>query len=378
MPVTSSTKNEGLQLIVREASAADNSQICAQMRRTAMPGRISLVISHDPSFFESMEVEGYGLRVIVGERDGQVVGVGLMAKRQMYVNGLPTEIGHVSTLRIDPSIRNTTALARGFRLFKQWHEEDSGPPFYLCTILQENALARRILTSGRAGLPASRDVGTLYTAAIPLIKRPPSRSPAGLSVVRGNAVKSEAIIKFLNRVGQDRQFFPVYTVEDLLRKDGVLRGLRQDDFHVAVIGDRIVGVTACWNQLPFRRIVVNGYSGGMRWLKPAMSPLTRLLKLAPLPNPGDAIQSTIAACIAIEGNEPKIFKALLTAILHAEYNTGKTFLMVGLMEADPLLSVARHYTHLPTRSCIQALGWDGLGKLADLDGRPPYMELGSL
>jgi hypothetical protein len=86
----------------------------------------------------------------------------------------------------------------------------------------------------------------------------------------------------------------------------------------------------------------------------------------------------MTACIAIENNEPAIFKALLHSVLTDQYATGKTFLLVGLMETDPILQVARQYLHLPTRSCICALEWSGNTALEKLDGRLPYIELGSL
>lgn len=282
-------------------------------------------------------------------------------------------------MRTDPSIRNTTVLARGNRLFKQFHDDDLRAPFYLCCILNDNALAQRVFTSGRAGLPAAKDMGTLYTATIPLLKRRQRGVKDGIRIVSGGRVGAEAIVDCLNRCGKSKQFYPVYTLDDLLADDGILRGLHLDEFHVAIVGDRVVGVTACWNQLAFRRMVVAGYCGSMRLLKPALSPVARMLGLAPLPNPGDAVRSVLAACIAVEDNDPRVFKALLHSILHDQHRSGKTFLMVGLMEQDPLLQVARQYLHLPTRSGVYALQWDGVDQATQaLDGRVPYLELGSL
>jgi hypothetical protein len=376
--IAASAQDAPPSLLIREATPADDAQICAQILRNAMPGRISLAASHDPSFFASAQVEGYIRRVSVAERDGRIVGMGLMAKRRVFLNGIPAEVGYTSSLRTDPSIRGGTAVARGSRLMKQWHEEDLHAPFYLCCIIKDNVLARRILTSGRAGMPAAHEIGTMYVASIPLLHRPRTRPPDGLRIVRGGAVGAEAIIECLSNHGRSKQFFPVYTIEDLLEQDGILRGLHVNDFHVAISGDRVVGVVACWNQLAFRRMVVAGYSGGMRLVRSLLSPIARMLGLAPLPNPGDAVQSVSAACIAIEDNEPGVFRALLDSVLQAEHGTGKTFLTVGLMEQDPLSEVTRRYLHLPTRSCIYALQWGGVGAAAELDGRLPYVELGSL
>jgi hypothetical protein len=104
----------------------------------------------------------------------------------------------------------------------------------------------------------------------------------------------------------------------------------------------------------------------------------KALHIAPIPNPGEAFRNVFAACIAIAGSDQQIFKLLLDTILHDEYNTGKTFLMVGLMEGDPLLLALRKYLHIPIRTCIYAWAWDRLDAVNQLDGRLPYLELGGL
>jgi len=366
------------RVILREAQLRDDVQICAQIRRNSMPGRISLTTDCAPSFFTAIEVEGYAHRVIVAESDDQIVGVGLMSKRRMFLNGIPADVGYISSLRSDKSIRNKTALVRGNHLMKQWHNEGFDVPFYLCAIMQDNLAARNVLTSGRAGLPASKDVGTLYIAAIPLFKRRCPRPPAGIRVVRGSVVGAVRIAEFMHRIGSEKQFYPVYTADDIISDQKILRGLGLDDFYVAITEDQIIGVIACWNQLPFRRTLVTGYSGSMRLLKHFIAPLTKILHMAPIPSPGEPLRNVFAACIAIAGNNQSIFELLLNTILHHEYDTGKVFLAVALMEGDPLLSVLRKYLHIPTRSCIYAMAWNGLDALAELDGRVPYIELSGL
>lgn len=374
----SHTPDSSPRFILREGRLGDDAQICALMRSISMPGRISLTMDCEPSFFNAIEVEGYAHRVIVAESNRQLVGVGLMSKRRMFLNGTPADVGYLSSLRLDPSIRNKNTLAQGVRFLRQWHHEGFGVPFYLGAILQDNRTARNMLNSTRVGLPANKNVGTLYAAAIPLLKRRHPRPPDGTQVVRGTAVGAVRIAAFLNRTGGEKDFFPVYTAEDIMAEDHILRGLRLNDFHVAITGDQIVGVIACWNQLPFRRTLVTGYSGYMRWLKQFIAPLAKALHMAPIPDPGEPFRNVFAACMAIAGNDQQIFKLLLDTILHNEYDTGKTFLLVGLMEGDPLLPVLRTYLHIPTRTGIYALAWDGIDAVYIPDGRILYIELGAL
>ena len=364
--------------LFREGRREDDAEIRALMKSISMPGPISLTADDDPSFFDAIEIEGHERHTIVVEADHRIVALGLVSKRRMFLNGTPADVGYISNLRADKSVRGRAIVTEFNRFVNQWQNMNFGVPFYLCAILKGNRKAREALAGGRINFAQIKEIGELYNAAIPLLKRPLPKAPAGVRVVRGNAVGATAIAEFLNRIGSKKQFYPVYTTEDIKADGGILRGLKPDDFHVALNGDHILGTIACWNQLPFRRMMVTGYSGFMRWLKPLTVPLTNLLRLAPIPDPGGPFRNAYAACIAIEDDHQDIFHLLLNTMLHSEYNTGKTFLTVSLMEADPLLSVVKKYLHFPLRTCIYAIYRDDLATIHQLDGRLPYIEAGGL
>lgn len=366
------------RLIFREARLQDDRQICAQIRRTSMPGRISMTTDYEPSFFEAVEVEGYAHRVVVAERDHQIVGVGLMCQHGVFLNGAPGEVGYIGGLRADKSVRGMTTLFRGNQMMKLWDKEHFNVPFYLSAILEDNVEARRVLYSGRAGLPQTREIGILYNAAIPFVPRRRPRLPDGVGVVRGTSVGAEGIAEFLNRVGKEKQFYPVYTAQDILAERGILRGLGLDDFYIAVKGDVILGVIACWNQLSFRRTLITGYSGILRPIRPVASALAGLLRMAPIPSPGDALKNVFASCVAVAGNDRRIFKLLLDSILYDRRRDGNSMLVAGVMEKDPLLPVLRGYLHIPARSCIYMISWKGFDGLSGLDERVPYVEIAGL
>ena len=336
-----------------------------------MPGAMALAFAHEPAFFDAIEVEGDDPQVVVGEQDGQLVGAGLVTVRRVYLNGAAAEVGYLSSLRADPAIRGTTALARGFRFYRRVHEAQRRVPFYLSTIMEDNVAAREILTSGRAGLPSYHEIGRYQTLALPLLRQSTPRLPAGLRIVAGSAVGAEEIAAFLRETGRTRQCYPAYTAEELQAPTGLLRGLAVDNFAVAFTGDHIQGVMAAWNQLPFRQHVVTGYQGWLRWARPLLGCL--------LPPTGAPVRSLLAACIAIRDDDPAVFRALLRHLLKTHTGSAHRFLFVGLAGTDPLLSVACEPWHLTLHSRIYAVEWgDGRSAVAALDARVPYLELGSL
>jgi hypothetical protein len=358
-------------LTLRLATRADDAQIRAVLRRNIMPGAIELAFAHEPSFFDAIEVAGRDPQVVVGEQDGQLVGAGLVTIRRVYLNGKASEVGYLSSLRVDPAIRGTTALARGYRFYRRMHEAQRRVPFYLSTIMEGNSTARELLTSRRAGLPSYHEIGRYHTTAIPLLRQGKLRLPADLRIVAGSAVGAGEIAAFLRETGKSRQYYPIYTADDLQAPTGLLSGLVLDDFAVALTDDRIQGVIAAWNQLPFRQHVVTGYQGWLRWAQPLLGRL--------LPPPGEPVRSLLAACIAIRDDDPAVFRALFRHLLHVHTGGAYCFLFVGLAGDDPLLPVAREPWHLTLHSRIYTVEWgDGRAALQALDDRAPYLELGSL
>src|SRR5207302_3186573 len=113
-------------------------------------------------------------RQVVAARDidsGRIVGFGSRSVGRRYVNGLPTPIGYLSSLRLVEGHRNRGLVARGYAYFRRLHA-DGQARLYLTTIAEGNHLAQTLLTSGRAGLPAYHDAGLYHTIALPLARKP--------------------------------------------------------------------------------------------------------------------------------------------------------------------------------------------------------------
>lgn len=369
------------RLVVRLGNPYDDQQIRALMTRNPMPGAVSVAFSTEPSFFDAVEVEGCNPKVIVGEADGCIVGMGLTTSKYVYLNGLPAKVGYLSSLRIDATARNSTGLARGFRLLKELHRIDSDAPrIYLTSILEENSLARSILTSGRGGLPHYDQFTSYDTVVIPVLPRRAPHIGCGLELVSGGDIGPEAIVEFLNEIGRTRQFYPVYSVSDIVEPSGLLRGLSVHDFIVARRGRAIVGVMAAWDQRAFRQNVVVGYSRLMGSLRKCLGVLRRVMPLPALPNPGAAIESVLTACVAVRDDDRRIFELMLGQMLYDLSIAGKSFLMLGFAENDPLAAVAKSYIHYALRSRIYTASWDDGQDEVNMLNRSlvPYLELGSL
>ncbi len=341
-----------------------------------MPGGISFAFTHEPSFFDAIEVEGHGARVIVGEVGGLVKGVGLMARRRVYLNGRPQEIGYLSSLRIDSDMRGSTGLARGYRFLRRLHEQERGVPCYLTTIMEDNVPARTLLTSGRAGLPRYHEIGTYLTMCIPLV--PVRARRGGIQVVpaAGLGLEAAQIAGLLSSWGPARQLYPVYTQQDIESSSGILRGLSVGDFFVAVDSGQPCGVAALWDQMSFRQNVVTGYSPALRLARPFANAVGGMFGLTLLPAPGTAVAGLMVACLATRDNDPDVTRALLIRLIEEGRGRRKSYMFVGFAEHDPRAPAAATFPQITLRSRAYLVTWDGPAPA--LDGRPFYLEAGSL
>jgi hypothetical protein len=79
--------------------------------------------------------------------------------------------------------------------------------------------------------------------------------------------------------------------------------------------------------------------------------------------------------VAIDGDDPRVFAALLRALYNHAASRGFGFALLGLSPRDPLVKVASSYRHVLYKSDLYLVSWgdspDGLGRV---DDRPPGPE----
>ena len=363
------------------ATPDDDADLRCVLAATPMEGRIAIAFRREPSWFAGSVVDGR-FRQVVACRNletGRIIGFGCRSVREVYLNGQPASVGYLSGLRVLPEHRNLGLVARGYATLRALHA-DGRVPFYLTTIAAGNETALKILTSGRAGLPTYHSEGAYHTVAVPLPRRPrAARACPGVSVRPARADDLPAVLSFLAAAGPRRQFFPHLRANDFLSSEGMMRGLSLDHLLLAERGGRLVGTLAGWDQHAYRQSVVHAYRGGLRWARPLYNAWAWCLGRPGLPRPGGAFRYLTGALLVVADDDPNLGSALLEAMRNRAAGGPWTYLLVGLHEADPLLPlVQRDQAACYTTHLFVACWTDGEGGRARLDGRVPYLELGSL
>jgi hypothetical protein len=359
------------------AGPADDADLRCVLSETPMPGPISVAFCREPSYFGAAVVDGQ-FRQVVACRDtdtGRIVGFGSRAIAERYVNGKPEPIGYLSSLRLLEEHRNRGLVARGYAFFRKLHG-DGRTRLYLTTIAEGNTQAVALLTSRRAGLPAYHFAGRYHTIA--LARGPHRRQPVAEVTVRpARAEDLPKVLAFLHATGPRRQFFPCYQESDFFRSDGALRDLAAGDLLLATRGGRIVGTLAGWDQHGFKQTVIAGYAPLVRWTRPLYNLWARCTGRPRLPPAGQALRYLTVALPVVADDEPTVFAGLLEGLL-ARPGPWE-YVLLGLHESDLLIAVARRYQAVWYTTNLYLVCWDDGDELrASLDGRPPYLELGSL
>jgi hypothetical protein len=362
---------------IRLAERRDDPRLRELLRDSAMPGWVRVAYAREPDFFASLAVDGRFSQVVAGEKDGRIRGMGTRSLKPVYINGRPGTIGYLGNLRLEPAYRSGLGLYRGYRFFADLHR-DGRTPAYLTTIVEANRAARTLLTSGRAGLPRYLDMGRYITHALPPGRAPKTGTDEGLSVARGGPDVMADIPAHLHREGPKRQFFPLFSLDDLGTPH--LRGLSERDFYVARKGGRIVGVAARWDQRAFKQHRVTGYARPLSRLRPLVNPLLSLAGYPRLPPPGGALKTGYVAFPCIRNDAPGVFTALLRRMAADAGRAGDDLLIVGLHESDPLRRGLVPFSGFRYISRVYLVAYDdGSPFYETLDrSRIPHLEVGTL
>ena len=356
------------------ASPQNDVEIRALLRRIVIPGSIRVTFEREPRFFDSCALHGSLCQVVIGrDRDsGRIIGMGTRSVDQGFVNGEPAPVGYLSDLRLEPSYRGGTLVARGYKLFRELHR-DGAARLYTTAIFSGNRVALTTIAGGRAGLPQYHDLGVIHCPGINLQGSKPEIR-AGCQIVRGSRLLLPEIVACLNRNHSRRQFAPVHRERDFL-EGGRWLHCRPEDFHVALRHGTVVGALASWDQSGFKQTRIAGYNRTLRWSIPLVNRIRRLTRAAPYPRPGEYVRALHLSFIAVDSDDLTVFRALLRHAYNDAVGQGYLYALVSLHERDPLLPGLKDYSLTAFDGRLFCVCYpDGEEALRNLDQRVPYVE----
>ena len=370
---------------LRLAVPADDAVLRKLLRENPMPGSISLSYEREPNYFRAACVDGTLSQTIlnIDEETGDCLGMGARIIRSMYLNGRVQEVGYMSHLRVD--LQRSWGLAlpgQLVRSFEKFHElhADWRVPFYLMSVIADNAPARRLLTAGLPGMPSALPYTRMFTYAIsPRHAKIEIPLPGGLALERGSSEHIPEIIACLQRNGARYQFYPYWSAENLFTPTQTPH-LNPNDFFLATKGSRVIGCLALWDQTSFKQTVVRGYNGSMARWRSWINLLAGFVDIPNLPEINLALQYAFASHLAVDNDDRQIFSSLMRAVYNETNRRGLNYFMIGLSQSNPLRPVlTKSYLHMAYPSQIYLMAWqDGLKDLATVGAQAAGLEIAVL
>ncbi|MDO8511934.1 MAG: hypothetical protein Q7S57_01570 [bacterium] len=347
--------------VIDFANTADDEAMRNILRRTPMPGDISLAFLREPSFFAVGKIGNEKNQTIVCRAGvaGDVVGFACRSVRNLYVDGEKKAIGYLNMLRLLPEFRGGMTLAKAHRHLRTLHE-DGEVPYYLTTILEENGRFQSVLQRPRAGHPVYHQIGTLVTYLIPIKKRNMC-GKVDVDVQKCPYHQLPLAHKCLERWNQRYQFAPTYRFEEIFVKNDFSLGFSSDDLLVCESRGRILGTFGVWNQQSFKQTVVTGLSCRLSLLRPFLNCNSRLLGKPIIPKIGGEVKTLSACFMSSEDDDRGVFESLLSRACQIWSGRGHDYLCVALCVGNGLSGIASKYACRQLRSNIYLVYWADSG-----------------
>jgi hypothetical protein len=359
----------------RETSSPDNQELINFCKKQYMQGVTQVTLERSPDFFDAMTVEGDQTHVFCAEIEDQIAAIGTASEKQCLINGEKKWLGYLGNLRVDPKYQKGTLLPRAYRFMRKMQKEMRAQLF-LTTIMEENIHALKVLTSGKGGLPPYKDIGQLISYIYGVTRNPFKNVCPNFLFRNGKASDAEMIANFLNQ--SDRQFMPLYSKDNILNNEGLLKGLNPEDFYLCFDGDELIGCLAAWDQTPFRRWKVQSYNNWIHYARPFLNFFAKTIGLPYYPPEGKSIPYSTISCMRIKDDNELVCEALLSELWKkADRNN---IILTVLHEKDPLNKVFKKAASIKIFSRLFLVYWGEQGEkdFNNLDDKVPYIEPGSI
>lgn len=366
------------QFIITEATQDDDATLREIMNENIIPGTVDLTFRRNPSYFDTCNIQGEDYKIFkcMVKETNEIIGVGGVYYFTSFINQEAMRVGYLADLRFAEKYQGTRAMFYGYRYFFKIHQQNP-VPFYTTVIFTDNTSAISVISKGRAGLPIYGNMGKIHNAVIFLDFPKKQIIDKDIRIVKGTADMMKDVFSHIQQCYQEKQFAPSYQYEDLGTPR--LLGLKPEDFYVAMKDSKIIGVTAIWDQSKFRQKYIEGYNAKFSFLKPVLKIGSYFLPIKALPNIGEELPFVTTSMVAIQDNDPAIFKILLRYIYNDIRKEKWQFILTGFHESDPLTEAFQDYNYTKVMGQFYCVHYpEDKVDLSLYKNRIPYQEIATI
>ena len=310
------------------AGSGDDAEMRRLMRDVPMAGSVRVGFAREPSYMAGTNLAGTVDRTLVGKIAGRVVIAGACSRRRVWRGDRIVQVGYFNGLRAMPgTARSLRYLRQGF---EQWIDEERSDPaeLYFTSVASGNTRARRVLESGKLGLPRYEEIGALETRVLPVGK-------CGLRDDRNVLFDEDEVSDFLNRQARRYHFGITWNCERW--SELAAQGFQASDVKILRKNGAIVGVAGLWDQRGFRQTIIHGYGNSFRLMRPMLNLGLSCLGRAGIPPAGSVLKQAAIFPFAIEESAASMIDELWRKLSREADRKGIEWLTIGFDRRDPML-----------------------------------------
>ncbi len=139
-----------------------------------------------------------------------------------------------------------------------------------------------------------------------------------------------------------------------------------------------MGCLALWDQGGFKQVVVRGYGPRLARWRPWLNRLSPILGTPRLPEPGQRLPHAYLSHVAVDGDDPGIFQALVEAAYAEARARGLVYGVIGLASRHPWRAwLEKRFRPREYASTLYTVHWEEVGRRsmgACPMSRSPYCE----
>ncbi|MEA1876182.1 MAG: hypothetical protein U9N86_04910 [Bacteroidota bacterium] len=345
-----------MALSVRQIGEEYNEEMLRILLESPMESDgLSLCLDRSPDIFTVPRLFFQGFKAYGFFMDEQLVGYGMICQKELYVNGKKTLVGYFANLYVKKEARKLGWLYKASKpLFEEISKiTDIG---FASTVkgnrATETMIGRRI--SKFPLMPHSELVGmqVVHNLLITFKKRQkacPGLDPGAegkgqkLVVRRGKEEDISRIAELLDGEYRTRLFGAVMDEEHLRELIDTRPDFGIENYWLAELDGRIVGVCSAWDIRSIRQVRIMAYRKKFKWVYRIYSLLGPVLGFPKLPLPGTPFREIIVNDFATENRDPVIFEALLRRVYNDARKRGYNLIEVGSYVGDPMLAAVKPF-----------------------------------
>ena len=320
------------------------------LSKTEVGGQIALSFKRVPGLLESLSRQFPYHETVKASFEGKIAGFATISSQYLFINGMRSEVGHISGLKIYPEWRNKGVVKNAQPLVRSLVRKRGLDLFYI-TVMEDNRIAKDLFWERKSYLPRFYDLGRMSTYVLQIRKYGGSRQ---VEIVHPTMSELPSAVDFINSVLKKKEFSPVCEITD---------DLKAKDCYLAKLKGETVGAFFVSDQSDVRIASVLKYGEGMRMFNFLNDILAEAGFCRKMPAEGSEVPIVYLSYLAVKDDNPKILAEMLRAASSDLWNSPYLYMVFGSHEADPLNKAVKGLANISYRSRIFAANW-GDGDLA--------------